>query len=191
MRTNTTSGARGVARALLLAALALLPLAGCASAPTIHSDYDTTVSFDGWQSWAWAPDHSGPDAGSASVSLYDARIRRSVETALAAAGYSEVPAEQADFLLNYKVQIRNESDVTVWDEPVRGYHWRQTWRPTHVSVHRYEIGSLILDLVQRNSGNIAWRGWAEAEVQRKLSPEDRDRRIDKAVHDILARFPPR
>lgn len=175
---------------LALFALTLLPLTGCASSPTIRTDYDTTISFDGWKTWAWAQQNTNVGVGAVSASLYDSRIRRSVASALAARGFVEGPAEDADFLVTYTVRITSESDVVVWDDPHSRYRWRGAWRPRDVSVHRYEVGSLILDVVQRRSGNIAWRGWAEAEVQRKISPEERDQRIDKAVHDIFARFPP-
>ena len=176
---------------LVLVAASLLAAAGCAWSPTIRSDYDTTVRFEDWTTWAWAPQSAEVGVGAVSASLHDARIRRSVESTLAARGYRQVRAEDADFLLAYRVLITSEADVTVWDDPDWGYRWRRNWRPTHVSVHRYEMGSLILDVIQRRTGDIAWRGWAEAEVNRSTAPEERDRRIDVAVQMIFDRFPPR
>lgn len=175
---------------MLAAAFSAALLSGCAWSPTIRSDHDTTVEFAGWSTWAWAPPGAEVGVGEVSASLHDARIRRSVEAALAERGYEQAPAGEADFLVAYRVLVTSESDVTVWDDPDWGYRWRRNWRPTHVSVHRYEMGSLILDLIQRRSGSIAWRGWAEAEVQRSVSAEERDRRIDLAVRQILERFPP-
>jgi len=177
---------------LLVAVLSLCAgLAGCASSPSIHTDHDTTVDFAGWHTWAWAPAGSGTAVGAVSVSLHDTRIRRSVEAALGEAGYRRVEAADADFLVTYSVQLTEKQDVTVWDDPVGRYHWRGGWHPTEVSVRHYTLGSLALDVVQRSSGNVVWRGWAEATVQKDVEPAERERRIDAAVRAILARFPPR
>jgi hypothetical protein len=184
---------RGMRNTLLFASLLLLlllPLSGCAWSPTVRTDHDTTMSFEGWNTWAWAPQNSGEGVGAVAASLYDARIRRSVEATLAGRGYRSVPADEADFLVAYAVVIRNQSDVLVWDDPGWDYRWRRGARPSHASVQHYQVGSLILDVIQRRSESIAWRGWAEAEVQQNVDPAERDRRIDVAVQKILDRFPP-
>jgi len=176
-------------RSIALVLLLLLPtvLTGCAWSPTIGTDYDTTVDFARWRKWAWAPQ----PVGNVSASLYDARIRRSAEATLSARGYEMVEPDEAEFLMTYRVQITHEQDVVVWDDPGAGYHWRRGWRPTRTSVHRYKMGSCIIDIVKAATGDIAWRGWAEAEVHNSTSAELRDQRIDQAVRETLDRFPPK
>jgi len=170
-----------------LVVLALAFLTGCAWSPTIGTDYDTTVNFSRWRTWAWAPQ----PVGKASASLYDTRIRRSAEAALTARGYEQVEPDDADFLLAYRVTITTQQDIVVWDDPGTGYRWRRNWRPVHTSVHHYKVGTCIINVVQAATGNIAWQGWAEAEVHNSTSPELRDKRIDQAVRETLERFPPK
>ncbi len=170
-----------------VALLALALLTGCAWAPTIGSDYDTTVNFSPLRTWAWAPQ----PVGKVEASLYDSRIRRAAEAALTEGGFQRVEPETADFLVTYRVQIVQQQDIVVWDDSGPGYHWRRNWRPANVSVHNYKMGSCIIDVVDAESGNIVWRGWAEAELRDSTSAELRDQRINQAVRETLARFPPR
>jgi len=172
---------------LFLLALALVTSSGCAWSPKIGSDYDTTVHFGRWRTWAWAPQ----PVGHASASLHDTRIRRSAEATLAERGYEQVDASEADFLLTYRVQIAHQQDVVVWDDPGAGYRWRRGRRPMHTSVHTYKVGSCIIDIVQAATGNIVWQGWAEAEIHDSTSAELRDQRIDQAIRETLDQFPPR
>jgi hypothetical protein len=57
-------------------------------------------------------------------------------------------------------------------------------------VREYTEGTLVLDLVDGEKGELAWRGTAQAEVTQTQDPEKRQQRIRKAVAEILQQFPP-
>lgn len=58
-------------------------------------------------------------------------------------------------------------------------------------VREYEVGTLILDGVDAREQRLVWRGTAQAELHRDLSPDALQKKINDAVHKLLARFPPR
>jgi hypothetical protein len=59
-----------------------------------------------------------------------------------------------------------------------------------VPTREWEVGTLVLDLVDSRTNLVVWRGWAQNSVQPML--ENRDRMaetINKAVERMLERFP--
>ena len=54
----------------------------------------------------------------------------------------------------------------------------------------YDAGTLLLDLVDRRTNAVVWRGWAEGSLDAAIDEQDRlERNVDDAVAKILARLP--
>jgi hypothetical protein len=62
---------------------------------------------------------------------------------------------------------------------------------TTTYVRQYEEGTLVLDIVNAKSNQLMWRGSAQAEINRQLKPEEREKRLQEAIGKILAQFPPK
>ena len=71
--------------------------------------------------------------------------------------------------------------VTEWGLP--------PFAPATQALEIYEQGSLILDMAAGD--RVVWRGSAQTEIDRQLSAESRDARIQAAVRDMLKKFPPK
>ena len=57
-------------------------------------------------------------------------------------------------------------------------------------VVEYEAGTLILDVVDRRTNRVVWRGWAQESFDGVIDNSDRlERVITRAVAQMLARFP--
>ena len=55
----------------------------------------------------------------------------------------------------------------------------------------YEAGTLILDVVDSRTNRVVWRGWAQDSFDGVIDNRDRlERVINRAVAQMLARFPP-
>jgi len=161
-----------------LAALTMtlaLGLAHAASAATVKYDYDRDVDFAAWKTFAW----SGPAAPGAS--LTEKRLERAVEDGFEAKGYRlvERPAE-ADFLIACRAAAwRDVSLSESWHGPAFG---------RDLSVQRVARGALLVDVVDRRTGRLAWRGTVSDDLAG--SPEQADKRTAKAVEKLLKKFPP-
>jgi hypothetical protein len=59
-----------------------------------------------------------------------------------------------------------------------------------VIITEYEQGTLVLDIVERRSKKLVWRGTARATLLENPTPERSTARINEAVRKILAGFPP-
>lgn|GEM_PF-6268532 len=117
----------------------------------------------------------------------DSEIREAIRANLAAKGYDFLPSNgSADLLIGYSIGAREESDQYI--EAYRG----RFGQINHISTREdnYIEGSLVIDLIDAESGQVVWSGWVERDIRSPL----RDRRsevISEAVRAIVTELPAR
>jgi len=156
-------------------------IGGC-SGPTISRDFDPKQDFSNLKTWAWAPQPlqaDGPTDPTSVSSLAHERIHRAVDLELRSKGYQEVDEKSADFWVQHYAVQHQRLEV----EP--GYDWG----PDDVST--YEQGTIIVDVINPKDKRMVWRGTAKEVIDPDLTPSERETRIQEAVHEILAEFPPK
>lgn len=172
------------------AAMAVLALAtgGCATM-NVSSHVDQGLDFTQYRTYDWGPADALP-AGDPRLDenpFYKDHVLGAVEKQLAAKGFEHSAVEgQADLLVHYHAVINTRLDVNRIDQEY-GYCFDEECR---ARVVEYEAGTLVLDIVDRRTNRVVWRGWAQDTVERILNNEDRmARQIDEAVRRMFARFP--
>jgi len=166
------------------AALAAIALAGCAA--TVRSYMDRRADFSQYRTYAWGPadTFSTGDPRLDNNTFFRDRLQRAADARFTARGFEEADTESADLLLHYHVNVTQEIDVNEMDQP---YGYCEDCRPAV-----YDAGTLTLDLVDRRTGRLVWRGWAERSIEGVLDRQEwMERQIDEAVLRILERLPPR
>jgi hypothetical protein len=172
---------------------------GCSSV-TVSYDYDPRADFTTYRTYDWV---AGPQESSGDKrvdnSLVDIRIRTTVDGQLGLKGYSKPASGKPDFYVAYHASLKdlvNASSVShysgfgVGERPGYGGGWPGGSR-TVTDVHAYKEGTLILDVVDGKTGELVWRGIAQAEVEPAKTPEEKQGRIRNAVHEMLTHFPPK
>jgi hypothetical protein len=171
-----------------LSALWVLLLAAGCSGITVSTDHDTSADFSALKSWSWYPEEP-PPPGSPDISpLVLSRIRASLEEELKARGYAEATRETADFLVAYRAAVHER--IEAYPTTSVGYGWGPSYAVTTTSVYAYDEGTLVVDVIDRKTKNLVWRGIARKAVDRNASAEQRDANIRKAVRALLEEFPP-
>ncbi|MBI5138026.1 MAG: DUF4136 domain-containing protein [Nitrospirae bacterium] len=175
----------GEALAALLATAALC--AACAATVQVRTDYDDSADFSRYATYSWMGEDVRPlkqleRMGPAGDSLVRKRLQRAVGEALSSKGFREVRESQADLLVAFHLAVRHKVDVT--DLPYRHPH---NWA-YHTQVTYYDEGTLVIDLIDREQRQLVWRGTA-TQVLADDNAASRER-IDRAVAEIIARFPP-
>ena len=150
-------------------------LMGCATAQ-VHADWDANAQFTKYDTYAWmdTPHMQAMQQGT----LFDRRLRGSVEEQLTAKGLRKADANgAADLLLVYHTGAKDKIDVQQW-----GYFGRQ-W-----DIRQYQQGTLVLDIVDAKSRSIVWRGTATDEISVGADPSSD--KVAKTVQKMFERFPP-
>jgi hypothetical protein len=176
-------------------------LAGCASIK-VASDYDPSANFSGLETYDWVSS-TQPKTGDARLDsdILNSRIRQAVENQLGIKGYQKATDGTPDFLIAYMTSIEQKLDVSTFHYGYgypSGYSFRRGFGgPAYTSipssetyVDQYDEGTLLLDIVNPQTKKLIWRGTAVDTVQKNDSPEKREERINKAVADMLQKFPP-
>lgn len=178
---------------LLVAGLVLL-LSACASKPDF--DYDKSVDFSQYKSFAWMPSASltRNTQGAADYQingLMERRVQQAVAAELAAKGMQQVEPAQADILINYHASVETKVDVDTIDVGygARWNYWGVGYS-TQTTTHEYDVGTLVVDVIDRQKNELVWRAAKEGRLSKNQSPEERTQAIRESVSDMFTNFPP-
>jgi hypothetical protein len=171
---------------------AVLMLAACAKTP--DWDYDKSADFSSYKTFAWMENASlTKNQTDYQISeLMEKRVREAVNNELSKNGMTFLAdASQADVLINYHASVDTKIDVDTVNigYSARWNYWGMGYN-THTTTREYDVGTLILDVIDRQSNQLVWRGAREGRLIKKQSPEQRTEAVNKAVASILSGFPP-
>jgi hypothetical protein len=165
------------------AGLALLGSA--AAAQDIAYDYDRSVDFAAFHTYAWVRGTVLNDE------LNHRRIVAAVDSQLKLKGLRLVAAaDSADVLVAYHASFNRDLEIRGFSSGWGGYRFGGN-RSGSARVDHILVGTLIVDLVEARGRTIVWRGSATKEIDVDASPERRERNIHRAVERIFKNYPPK
>jgi hypothetical protein len=156
----------------------------CSSRVVVRTDYDREVNIKPYSTYLWA---DTKDIEAKNNPLYynelnDKRIKTIVNEQLAAKGYEPV-SESAELILHYHLVVESKSELRT--DPY-GYYGPYWLRP-RINTYQYNEGTLIIDIMEAKTNNLAWRGWATSIMDSdKNIKEDL---IRNAVIEIFKQYP--
>jgi len=175
-------------RHVLLVCGGVLLAAGCATLKADY-DYDASVDFSKLHTYGWLP----RDPGSSTQELTVKRIQNAVNSKLQAKGLT-LTSDNPDFLIGMQVSGRTTDAGSVGVGASIGIpvgHGGSISLGTGRSKTKEKTeGTLILDFVSPTEKALLWHGSATGTVHPEAPPEDQEERINHAVEEILANFPP-
>ena len=184
-----------LARTLRLAPLAFLAVAaGCATAPSIRTDYDRAANFASYHTYGF-PAETGTDRAGYST-LITGHFKRAVNREMEARGY-RFDADKPDLLVNFFASSSERTDVQSTPRITFGtgyYGYRlglYTEWPLYdrdVSTQHYKVGTASIDVVDAARKQLVWEGRAEGRLTDRML-NDPGPAVDKAVADIFTKFP--
>ena len=167
----------------LLVALAVAASA-CSPAAEITRERHPTRDFSRLASWAWARDAGIRIPAVRNAPFVEERLRAAIASELAARGYVEVPAANADMLVSYALLL-TRADVTSFSDFLR--YKSQGGKDKIMTSYTagFSEGSLAIDVYDRVTAELIWRGTA----RHVYDPDGKGDRIAPAVAEILGTFP--
>ena len=156
---------------LLLAALALV--AAACGGPSISSDFDSSIPVPQGATYAFVggtqttttnqKTTEGPDRNE----FVHQRIQNAIQDQMKAKGFKPTAdSASAHFVVRYFLDLRIRNGyVTTGYSPYYGWGWGRRYGGVVVSEPvQFKEGGLLIDLVERSTGKLAWRGTIEGDV---------------------------
>ena len=175
-------------------AAAALALAGCASGPDIRADYDKAADFSKYRSYGFVS-QAGTDTGEFK-SLATQMLQSSAAREMEARGY--VRSDTPDLVINFKGKLEEKTDIESVPAPYYGPGWGYGgwygspyggWGGgTQTYTRRYNVGTLIVDVVDREKRQVVFQGGLEDVVTKEML-KNREQSISNAVSAIFSKYP--
>jgi hypothetical protein len=174
-------------------ACGLLAVAGCASGPDVRADYDRAADFGKYRSFGFVA-HTGTDAGDFK-SLSTQMLQKAAAQEMEARGY--VRSDDPDLVINFKGQLEEKVDIESTPAPYYGPGWGYAgwggaywggYGGTEVTTRRYNVGTLVMDVVDKDKRQVVYQGGVEGVVTREML-QNREAAINAAVGHIFSKYP--
>lgn len=171
----------------------LTVLSGCKISPPVTTDYDTHYDYSKLRSYAWVVLKEPAKV----TTLENRRQINAIETVLNRKGFNKTePQAKPDFLIRTHTITDKKVDVDTFNN-LWGYYpyYHHYYGPHHFSstiVREYEVGTLVLDIVDPVKKDVIWRGSVSRKlgVYRNRTPEERASIALTNADFLLASFPP-
>jgi hypothetical protein len=176
-----------------MAAIGLLALAGCASGPEIRADYDRAADFGQYRSFGFVA-NAGTDSGDFK-SLSTQMLQNAAAREMEARGY--VRSDDPDLVINFKGQLEEKVDIESTPAPYYGPGWGYAgwggaywggYGGTEVTTRRYNVGTLVMDVVDKDKRQVVYQGGVEGVVTKEML-QNREAAINRAVGHIFSKYP--
>jgi hypothetical protein len=186
---------------ILAIGLSLVLLVGCSSLQ-VSTDYDPNVDFSTYKTFGWPGGDRPPDDVLAKNPLVAKRIESSIGRALEAKGYTMLEGGMPDIVIITHGGVQEKMQVTNYSTGYYGgyggyggYGMYDPWGyggygGTRTDVSYYDEATLVIDLIDTETKELAWRGIATKILANTSDPEKVQANIDNAVDKMLATFPP-
>lgn len=176
------------ARTVPVSVIALIGVAGLGSvvlAQSVKTDFNPKANFAAYKTYYW--EKANPVQGN---DLVNQRIVAAVDHWLTTKGWTIAPPERADLAVAANVATQQSQTLnTFYSGSAWGYGGWGGGGITTTTVNTFTEGSMVIDLFDRASKQLVWRGTATATVSD--DPKKNAKTIQKAVEKMFKnKFPP-
>ena len=167
-------------------ALAALALAGCATM-NVSSHIERTANFVDYVTYDWGPPDNLPvgDPRLDNNPFFQDYLQGAIEKRMAAKGFERAVNGTPDLLVHYHASVSQKLDVYEVDQRY-GY----CYGDCQPQVADYELGTLIIDIVDARTSKVVWRGWAQDAMNGIIDNQERlEKQVDEEVTLMMQRLP--
>ena len=180
---------------LVAALVAMAALAGCASGPDVRGDYDRAADFSKYKTYNFLAE-TGQD-GTEFKSIAQQMMQQAASREMEARGY--VKSQDPDLLINFKGKLEEKTDIQSTPAPYYGpgFGYRGWYGApygaygyggTEVTTRRYNVGTLVIDVVDREKRQVVFQGAISGVVTKEMQ-QNREASINRAVEGIFMQYP--
>ena len=179
---------------LALAATGLV-LAACSSGPTIRANTAPDANLQSYKTYTFASP-LGTDRGGTIETPLTGYFKEAVRREMGARGYQFVEGGDADLMVNFAANARENVDVRSTPAPTYGYGYYgyragvygSWYGGSEVETVRYKVGTANIDVVDARKKQLLWEGLAEGKLSDKVMKDPRAA-VNLVVTEIFKQFP--
>jgi hypothetical protein len=178
-----------------IAIATLISLVGCSSL-SVTSDYDSSVDFTKYKTYAWYTGDMPADDALTKNPLVKKRFVHSVDNYMKSHGYTLVEGAKADFVIIMHAGTKEKMQINTYGYGGYGYGmYGRGWGPGYgmnqTDVTYYDEATLIIDFADSQKKELVWRGSATGVLGSPKTQEEMQENANIVVAKILDQLPPK
>lgn len=165
---------------------------GCASGPDIRADYDKSADFGKYRTFGFVS-QAGTDTAefrTLAAQTMQAAAAREMESR----GYTR--SDNPDLVINFKGKLEEKTDIESTPAPMYGPSWGYRgwygapygYGGTEVTTRRYNVGTVVMDVIDREKRQAVFQGGIEGVVTKEMM-QNKQAAIERAVAHLFSRYP--
>lgn len=166
--------------------IAAIFAAGCATL-TVSSHIERNITFDNYVTYDWGPPDNLPvgDPRLDNNPFFQDYVQGAIEKRLAAKGYERVLTGPPDLLIHYHASVNQKVDV--YEVDARYGYCYGNCQP---QVTDYELGTLVVDVVDAKTSKVVWRGWAQDVMNGVIDNQERlEKQVGEGIEKMMLQMP--
>jgi hypothetical protein len=164
----------------------LLALLACTLAPAqdVTTNSMPGTNFAKYHTYKWV----SIQGASYPNQIVDAQIKQSIDSQLAAKGFTKTDDDKADLYIGYQVSIDQEKQ---WNAYGMGGGLRWGGGMATAQASTISIGTLVLDMYDPSNKQLVWTGRATKTLDPGANQQKKQKNLDNAMKKLLKNFPPK
>ena len=174
-------------RLLAVALLGGATMAGCATLQ-VSSHVERGINFADYVTYDWGKRDNFPvgDPRLDNNEFFRDHLEGALEKRLAAKGYERATGGEPDVLIHYHATVAQKLDVREIDQSYVSCYGEDC----AAQFSEFEQGTLVVDIVDRRTNRLIWRGWAQDTMTGVIDHQDRlERQVDEGVLKMMQLLP--
>ncbi len=179
-------------RLAVLSIIVVLFMASCAEQIKVSYDYDSSVDFSTYKTYAFAPQVDSLPINNLNLR----RVKAAMETQMAALGFTK-NMNDPDIVLNANLRFDQKQEATAYNDYYGGWGYGGMYYPygygggfstTSIDITTYVVGTLFIDFIDLDKRQLVWQGRGTKTVVD--NPKGAEDRINDAIYRIMSQYPP-
>ena len=170
----------------MLGVMLTAAVAGCATM-TVSSHIERNVNFAEYVTYDWGPPDNLPvgDPRLDNNPFFKDYVHGRDRKKAGGQGFRAASSGEPDLLVHYHASVNQKVDVSEADRPY-GYCYDNC----EPRVVEFEQGTLVIDIVDRRTSKVVWRGWAQDTMNGVIDNQDRlEKQVDEGVTKMMMLLP--
>ena len=149
----------------------------------VRVNYMPGTDFSKYHAYKWVSIEGGGHPNQ----IVDAEIKQSIDSQMAAKGFTKADNDTADLYVGYQISVDQEKQWNAYGMG-GGVRWGGMGTATSSTIN---VGTLVLDMYDPAKKQLVWTGHATKAMNPSQSQEKNQKNLDKAMQKLLKNFPPK